>query len=105
MEHPLNVTGPKIRALRETAGLTQEQLAARCQRLGLDITRGTLAKIEATVRSVSDHEIPFIARALAASLDALFPKTPITLERKPRNPHGTRRKSNPQKMQKGRAPR
>ncbi|MEI6560455.1 MAG: helix-turn-helix transcriptional regulator [Verrucomicrobiota bacterium] len=100
MEHPLNVIGPQIRALRETAGLTQEQLAARCQRLGLDITRGTLAKIEASVRSVGDHEIPFIARALASSLDALFPKTLIPLRRKPRNPHGAQRKT-----QKDRTPR
>ena len=91
MEHPLNIIGPRVRALREAAGLTQDQLAARCQRLGLDITRGTLAKVEASVRSVSDHEIPFIARALSVPLNALFPASLVILARKARNPSGTRR--------------
>ncbi|MEI8234420.1 MAG: helix-turn-helix transcriptional regulator [Verrucomicrobiota bacterium] len=92
MAHPLNIIGPQVRALREAAGLTQEQLAARCQRLGLDITRGTLAKIEAAVRSISDHEIPFIARALSVSLDVLFPDKLLVVARKARNPNGARRK-------------
>ena len=91
MEHPLNIIGPQVRALRKAAALFQEQLAARCQRRGLDITRGTLAKIEATVRAVSDHEIPFIANSLGVPISALFPKTLTPLTRKPRNPHGTRR--------------
>jgi transcriptional regulator with XRE-family HTH domain len=93
MEHPLNVIGPQVRALRESAGLTQEKLAARCQRLGLDITRGTLAKIEAAVRSVSDHEIPFIARALSAPLDALFPRKLVVVTRKTRNTHGAAKRT------------
>ena len=91
MEQPLNIIGPRIRKLRKAGGLTQDQLAARCQRLGLDITRGTLAKIEVAVRSVSDHEIPFIARALSVPLGDLFPTKLVGLTRKARNPHGTRR--------------
>jgi transcriptional regulator with XRE-family HTH domain len=90
MQQPLNIIGPKIRVLREAAGLTQEQLSARCQRLGLDITRGTLAKIEAAVRSVSDFEIPFIARALSVRLEQLYPSGLVALTRKARNPRGTR---------------
>jgi hypothetical protein len=57
----------------------------------LDITRGTVAKIEAGVRSVSDHEIPFIARALVVPVADLFPAGLIPLIRKARNPRGTRR--------------
>lgn len=91
MEHLLNIIGPQVRALRKAAGLSQEQLAARCQRLGLDITRGTLAKIESRVRSVSDHEIPFIARSLAVPVADLFPQALVPLTRKARNPQGTRR--------------
>jgi transcriptional regulator with XRE-family HTH domain len=87
----LNVIGPKIRQLRDHHGLTQDQVAAKCQMLGLDLTRGTLAKIESRVRSVSDHEIPFLARALGVTVEALFPKKLMPLERKPRNPGGTRR--------------
>ncbi len=82
----LNVIGPKCRELREALGLTQEQVAARCQVLGLDITRGTLAKIESRVRSVSDHEIPFLAKTLDSSIEKLFPLKLRPLKRKVRNP-------------------
>ena len=92
MEHALNVVGPQLRLLRAVAGLTQDQLAARCQRLGLDITRGTLAKMETSVRSVSDHEIPFLARALKVPLAELFPPKLVALKRKVRNPSGAYRR-------------
>ena len=87
----LNVIGPQLRQQREAMGMTQDQLAAKCQVLGFDLTRGTLAKIESRVRSVSDHEIPFLAKALNIPMVALFPKKLLPLHRKPRNPHGTKR--------------
>ena len=90
---PLNVIGPKIRQVREQHGLTQDQMAAKCQILGLDLTRGTLAKIESRIRAVSDHEIPFLAKVLNCSIDSLFPKKLEPIFRKPRNPTGTRRSS------------
>lgn len=89
----LNIIGPKVRQLREQHGLTQDQVAAKCQVLGFDLTRGTLAKIESRVRAVSDHEVPFLAKALEVSIEALFPKKLLPLVRKPRNPGGTRRTS------------
>ena len=89
---PLNVIGPKIRQARERYGLTQDQMAAKCQVLGLDLTRGTLAKIESRVRAVSDHEIPYLARVLDCSIDSLFPTKLEPIFRKPRNPNGTQRK-------------
>ena len=93
MEQPkrLNVIGPRLRASRELCGLTQDQVAAKCQVLGLDLTRGTLAKIESQVRAVSDHEIPFLAKAVGVSIEELFPDKLQPLSRKPRNPGGTRR--------------
>ena len=87
----LNVVGNQVRLLREQAELTQEQLAAKCQVIGLDITRGTLAKIESEKRSVYDHEIPFLALALGVQLPELFPTKPESLKRKIRNPAGSRR--------------
>ena len=89
--HALNVIGPQLRRRREEIGMTQEQLAAKCQVLGFDLTRGTLAKIESRVRSVSDHEIPFLAKALGVPMELLFPKKLETLHRKARNPNGTAR--------------
>ena len=93
MEQPksLNIIGPKIREARERQGFTQDQVAAKCQILGFDVTRGTLAKIESRVRAVSDHEIPYLAKALDCSISSLFPSVLQPLVRKPRNPGGTRR--------------
>ena len=87
----LNVIGPILRKLRCAKGLTQEQVAARCQVKGFDLTRGTLAKIESQVRAVSDHEIPFLASGVEAKIQELFPASPKKLTRTPRNRKGTKR--------------
>jgi transcriptional regulator with XRE-family HTH domain len=87
----LNVIGPILRKLRQQKGLTQDQVAAKCQIRGFDLTRGTLAKIESQVRAVSDHEIPFLALGVDAKIADLFPPTPKNLKRTPRNPKGTMR--------------
>lgn len=70
---PDNIVGAHIRRLRYQQGLTQDALAARCTRLGWDISRGTLAKVEAQVRCVSDSEMLVLARALKVAVDALYP--------------------------------
>ena len=41
---------------------------------GLDISRGTLAKIEAGVRCVSDQEALLLAQALGVEVGDLFPR-------------------------------
>jgi hypothetical protein len=46
--------------------------AARLGVAGLDMSRGTLAKIEARVRCVSHAELPFLAKALGVKVDDLF---------------------------------
>jgi transcriptional regulator with XRE-family HTH domain len=99
MEHGrrLNVIGPKVRAVRESLDLSQEELAAKCQVAGLDITRGTLAKIEACVRSVADFEVHALARMLKVPVDTLFPTRLTVLLRKARNPKGSRRKKGAEK--------
>jgi transcriptional regulator with XRE-family HTH domain len=59
-----NIVGPVIRELREKKGMTQAQLVAKLNILGWDLSRGTLAKIEAQVRCVADYEIPRLATVL-----------------------------------------
>ena len=59
-----NIVGPVIRDLRGKKGLAQAQLAAKLNLLGWDVSRGTLAKIEAQVRCVTDYELPLLASAL-----------------------------------------
>jgi transcriptional regulator with XRE-family HTH domain len=53
-------------------GLTQEQLAARCQTVGWDVTRGTLAKIEAGVRRLNDAEVVVLAKCLKVGIAELL---------------------------------
>lgn len=53
--------------------MTQEQLAIKLQMAGYDRSRGTLAKIEARLLWVGDHELFFFAKVLEVPLSALFP--------------------------------
>ncbi|MUK42835.1 helix-turn-helix domain-containing protein [Aliivibrio fischeri] len=68
-----NIVGAQIRAIRKDKKLTQEQLTAKCNLEGFDISRGTLAKIESGVRQVIDIELVFISKALCIDISKLFP--------------------------------
>lgn len=68
-----NIVGPQVRKLRDQQGMTQEALAARCGVLGWDLSRGTLSKIEAQLRCVTDNELRILADALKVRLDDLYP--------------------------------
>ena len=70
---PANVVGPQIKRMRDKLGLTQEQLATRCQLGGLDISRGTLSHIEARLRCVTDKELFLFASVFKVSTDDLYP--------------------------------
>ena len=67
-----NEIGDNLRKLRYQHGFTQETFSARCGTLGLDISRGTLSKIEARLRCVSDSELRILAKALHVKMDDLF---------------------------------
>lgn len=71
---PANVVGSQIRKVRGRLGLTQEQLAARCQLAGLDISRSTMGQIEARLRYVTDEELIVLASLLGTGTDQLFPE-------------------------------
>jgi transcriptional regulator with XRE-family HTH domain len=68
-----NAVGRNIRRIRTAKELSQQRLAVECARLGYDLTRATLAKIEAGIRAVSDIELFVIAHALNLSLADLYP--------------------------------
>ena len=67
-----NLAGVRVRKLRTNDGLSQEQLAARCQTAGWDVSRGTLAKIEAGVRRLNDAEVVILARVLKVKVADLL---------------------------------
>ncbi|MEJ2407555.1 MAG: helix-turn-helix transcriptional regulator [Candidatus Thiodiazotropha sp.] len=71
----MNVIGPQVRYLREQNNMTQEQLTAQCNLLGWNISRGTLAKIEAQVRRVTDDEVELLAKALKVDISDLYKKS------------------------------
>ncbi len=73
MRH-LNIVGPQVSRFRLELGLTQETFAARCGVLGWRLSRGTVAKIEAQVRCVSDAEVYILAAALKRQIESLYPK-------------------------------
>ena len=68
----MNIIGPQVQNIREHFNLTQDQVAARLNRLGWDISRGTYAKIECQRRRVSDQEALLLAEALKVGIDELF---------------------------------
>ena len=68
-----NVVGPRLRAFRKAAGLSQKELAARCQQRGLNLTRSTLAKIESQIRFIKACELFIIARILKLPMDSFYP--------------------------------
>jgi transcriptional regulator with XRE-family HTH domain len=68
----MNVIGPKVKALRASKRMTQEALAARCNIKKWDISRSTLAKIEAQVRRVNDEEVALLAQALNVDIEELY---------------------------------
>lgn len=64
--------GNNIRLLREKAGFTQEQLAAKLQVEGCDITRSAIAKIEVGQRHLYPDEIILIKEILKISYNEIF---------------------------------
>ena len=68
----MNRIGPQVRNIRESKGMTQENLAARCNLLKWSISRGTLAKIESQVRRVTDRVVALLAKALKVEIKELY---------------------------------
>lgn len=64
--------GQNIRSIRETRGLTQEQLAAQLQTRGCDVTRSALAKIEVGQRHIYPDELKLLKDILGISYEDLF---------------------------------
>ena len=64
--------GQRIRKYREMNGFTQEQLSAKLQVEGCDITRSALAKIEVGQRHLYPDEIKCIKEILGVSFEDLF---------------------------------
>ncbi len=64
--------GNRIRTLREDANMTQEQLSAKLQTYGCDLTRSAVAKIEVGQRHIYLDEINAISMIFKTSIDDIL---------------------------------
>ena len=64
--------GSNIRSLREKCGLTQEQVAAKLQVQGCDITRSSIAKIEVGQRHIYPDEIILLKEIFNVKYEDIF---------------------------------
>ena len=64
--------GENIRSMRIIKGYTQEQLSAKMQLGGCDITRSAVAKIEVGQRHIYPDEIKLIKEILGVDYDEIF---------------------------------
>lgn len=67
------LVGQQVRLLREKKGLTQEQLSARLQVRGCDVTRSAVAKIEVGQRHIYAVELRYLRDALETTYEELLP--------------------------------
>ena len=64
-----NISGERVRAARERAGISQE-----IQITGLDITQKAISRIETGDRIVADYELEHLADALGVTIYYLLGK-------------------------------
>ena len=69
-----NISGSKIRRLREAAGLSQEQLAARLQLAGLNLNQKAVSRIETGERVVPDFGLLYFSKILCVPVQELLGK-------------------------------
>jgi transcriptional regulator with XRE-family HTH domain len=69
----INTVGKQVLRFRTARDWSQEQLAARCQRAGWDVSRDIIARIEAGIRAVNDHDLAYLAQVFDVPLRDLYP--------------------------------
>lgn len=56
-------------------GWSQAKLAAECQLIGWDISRGIVAGLEGRIRWAGDYEVALLAKVLRIPIATLYPST------------------------------
>ena len=67
-----NVIGRRVEEIRKERGIKQKEFIAKLQSLGLDINPTSFSKLEGQVRSATDLEVYYIAKALDIQMEELF---------------------------------
>ena len=68
-----NLIGKQVSEARNNLGLSQAALAAKCQRMGWDLSRDVLTRIESGVRGITDKEIAIFSDVLGVTVQELLP--------------------------------
>ncbi len=68
----INSCGERIKELRQTLGISQNDLAVKLQLVGRGITQETISRIETGDRVVPDYELKYFAEALGVSVSFLL---------------------------------
>ena len=71
MDGNANASGRRIKELREAAGLSQEQLAAKIQLSGLNLNQKAISRIETGDRVVPDFELIFFSEVFGVPVGNL----------------------------------
>ena len=64
--------GARIRELRKAAHMTQEQVAARLQLRGLDVSRSIYSQIECGIHNIRVDELIALKQIFGVSYDDFF---------------------------------
>lgn len=67
-----NITGKNIKEIRKDKKITQEDLCARMQVMGYQISRSDISKLENGKRFISDFEVVGFAQALKVDILELY---------------------------------
>ena len=67
-----NIVCERIRQAREKAKLSQDELAAKMQALGVNMDQQIISRIERNLRIVTDYEVVCFAKALKVDEDWLL---------------------------------
>ena len=71
-----NICGRRLREIRKSRELSQENVAAMIQLEGLDLTQKAISRMEAGKRLMTDYELKYLADALGVSIPELFENEP-----------------------------
>lgn len=67
-----NITGKNIKEIRKIQKITQEDLCARMQIMGYNISRSDISKLENGKKFISDFEVYGFAKALKVPILDLY---------------------------------
>jgi len=68
-----NLIGKQVSKARNHLDLSQADLAAKCQRMGWELSRDVLARIESGIRGISDKGIAIFCDVLGVPIQELRP--------------------------------